>query len=347
MLHGLLLTALLGAPIAHAEIVQRHVLSAIASNPDSEGADVMTMATASACGGRQLRMDAQSLRLDDAQYATLKRELQQRLRNKTPMLISVDKCPPGATGDGAVPIIRKISACTAAACKDGKARLYLHKRLFPIEQEQATYLLVLPLPQGAQPGTSKVDILSVAGQRLRLSGQINTADNASDFSTDKLVGGYTTYYPDGKIEKQVAQDGRGREHGVSSSYYPDGTLETQGNWRQGLPEGEHVTYHPSGKLREAIVYRDGQRIDGPGQTFDAQGRLSTRYTVRNGQLEGELLTYFPNGALASRAAMSEGKYHGPRTEYDASGAVRKTTIYHHDVAEGEANIFDRKGPAAD
>lgn len=99
----------------------------------------------------------------------------------------------------------------------------------------------------------------MAGQRLRLSGQINTADNASDFSTDKLVGGYT---------------------------------------------------------------------------------------VRNGQLEGELLTYFPNGALASRAAMSAGKFHGPRTEYDANGAVRKTTIYRNDVPEGETNIFDRKGTSA-
>ena len=91
----------------------------------------------------------------------------------------------------------------------------------PSSRKGAPNVLLLPLPKGKLPGTWKVEIVTVAGNKLRLSGQVNRADYASG----ELVGGYVTYYPNGKIEKQVAQDGRGRQHGIGSKYYPDGTLE--------------------------------------------------------------------------------------------------------------------------
>ena len=155
----LLGASLLYSGLAQADIVQRQVLASMAGEPDSEGGDVYTIAGTTACGGRQIRMDARSVNLDEAPYDALKAGLAKQIRSKTPMLITLKKCP----NDASVPIVRQIAACTPAACADGRARLYLHERFFPIEQEEAPNVLLLPLPKGKLPGTWKVEIVSVAG----------------------------------------------------------------------------------------------------------------------------------------------------------------------------------------
>ena len=322
---------LLASGMAQADIVQRLVVTAMAAEPDSEGGDVFSIAGTTACGGKQIRMDVRSVNLDDAPYDTLKADLARHIRNKTPMLVTLKKCP----DDMSVPIVRHIAACTPATCTDGRARLYLHERFFPIEQEKAPNVLLLPLPKGKLPGTWKVEIVSVAGDKLRLSGHVNKADYASG----ELVGGYVSYYPDGKIEKQVAQDGQGRQDGVTSLYRADGSLESRGNWRHGLPEGTHQQYHATGKLREASVYREGKRVDGPVQTFDANGKLSTSFVLRDGRMEGELLAYFPDGKVAGRTQVSKGKFNGSSAEYYPDGAVRASMTLVNDLPVGEALEF--------
>ena len=328
---ALLGASLLDSGMAQADIVQRLVVTAMAAEPDSEGGDVYTIAGTTACGGKQIRMDARSVNLDEAPYDALKADLARYIRNKTPMRVTLKKCP----DDVSVPIVRHIAACTPAVCADGRARLYLHERFFPIEQEKAPNVLLLPLPKGKLPGTWKVEIVSVAGHKLRLSGQVNKADYASG----ELVGGYVSYYPDGKVEKQVAQDGQGRQDGVTSLYRADGSLESRGNWRHGLPEGTHQQYHATGKLREASVYREGKRVDGPVQTFDANGKLSTSFVLRDGRMEGELLTYFPDGKVAGRTQVSKGKFNGSSAEYYPDGAVRASMTLVNDLPVGEALEF--------
>lgn len=328
---ALLCACLLPPGMAQADIVQRQVLASMAAEPDNEGGDVYMIAGTTACGGRQIRMDARSVNLDEAPYEALKAELAERIRSKTPMLVTVKSCPE----DASMPIVRRIAACTPATCADGRARLYLHERFFPVEQEQAPNVLLLPLPKGKLPGTWKVEIVSVAGHQPRLSGQVNRADYASG----ELVGGYVTYYPNGKIEKQVAQDRQGRQDGVTSQYFADGTLEKRGSWRHGLPEGEHLFYHASGKLRETSSYRDGKQLDGPKQISAENGKPGTSYVLRGGKIEGEMLTYFPDGSISSRSAMKEGKYNGLTTNYYPDGAVRGTMTLRNDLPTGEALEF--------
>ena len=330
------LCALFGASLlcpgmAQAQIVQRQVVAAIAAEQDGEGADVLSVAGDTACGGRQVRMDARSVNLDEAPYEALKAGLARHIGGKTPILLTLKKCPE----DASVPIVQQIAACTPAACADGRARLYLHERFFPIEQAEAANVLLLPLPKGKLPGTWKVEIYSVAGHKLRLSGQVNRAD----YARGELVGGYVTYYPDGKIEKEVAQDGQGQQDGIGSKYFPDGTLELRGNWRHGLPEGEHRRYHATGKLSEATLYRDGKQVDGPMQTFDEKGKLSTSYTLRGGKMEGEMLTYFPDGKISSRAEMQHGKFNGVTTNYYPDGAVHARMTQLNDLPTGVAQEF--------
>lgn len=336
MLSALIGASLLAPGLAQAEIVQRQVLSAIAAEQDSEGADVLTVAFDTACGGRQLRMDARSVGMDDKQYEEMKAQLAERIRARTPLLVTLAQCPAGETGEAAVPVIRKLAGCDPGACADGRARLYLDEKLFPQEKRRAPYVLVLPMPKGKLPGTWEVAVLSTVQRgRVRLAGQVD----AADYVSGRLVGGYTYYYPDGQIEKQVPQDARGRQQGVASSYYPDGTLESRSQWRDGMPEGIQRSYHSTGKLREAVEFRHGGQVDGTVDTFDANGKLRTRQTMRDGKLEGELITYFPDGKISSRTQMSKGKFHGLVTYYHPDGAVRSTMTMLNDLPTGEALEF--------
>ncbi|MEG1329053.1 MAG: hypothetical protein RSD99_29385, partial [Janthinobacterium sp.] len=167
-----LLATLLWPALASAEIEQRQVVSAIQSEPGKGGGDVLTLASDSGCGGRQVRMDARSVGLDAAQYAAMKQQLAPLIRDATPLLMRILSCPaPGAAA--AMPEVSKLGGCEPQACADGKARLYLNDNLRRGEvKEHARYALVVPLPPGKTPGTWQVDVFHVReGEPKRLTGQ--------------------------------------------------------------------------------------------------------------------------------------------------------------------------------
>ena len=321
-----LLGAMLLLPVlAHAEIVQRQVITAIQAAPAGMAGDVLSVDDDTACGGRQLRMDAASLGLNEEQYGVMKAELANMIRDRNPLLVRVRACPaPGRTGTEAIPVIHMLRGCDAH-CADGKARLYLNHNLSRGEVlEQARYALVLPLPPGKMPGTWQVEVVHVReGEPKRLIGQVNDAD----YLRGKLVGNYSMYYPHGQLEMQVEQDGRGVQEGVQTRYYPDGKLSMRASWRNGVQDGEDSTYHQSGKLLESRTYRNGVRADGLVETFDQDGKLRTRMTQIKGQTEGELLLFYPDGAVESRSVYVNGKLTGPSTAYFPDGKVRRTVTY--------------------
>ncbi len=331
---------LLWPALASAEIEQRQVVSAIAAAADG---DVLTLASDSGCGGRQVRMDARSVGLDAAQYAAMKQQLAPLIRDATPLLMRIRSCPaPGAAL--AMPEVSKLGGCEPQACADGKARLYLNHNLSRGEvKEHARYALVVPLPPGKTPGTWQVEIYHVReGEPKRLTGQVD----APDYLRGKLVGNYSMYYPHGQLEMQVEQDGRGVQEGMQTRYYPDGQISMRGTWRNGVQEGEEQTYHQSGKLIESRTYRNGARADGLMETFDEHGKLQTRMTQLKGQAEGELLLFYPDGSVESRSLYVNGIRTGPGTEYFPDGKVRSTGSYVDGKPAGDSVEYYPDGKVA-
>ena len=328
--------------LAHAEIEQRQVVAAIKATPDG---DVLTLASDSGCGGRQVLMNAVSVRLDEDQYAAMKQQLAPLIRDKTPLLMRIKSCPaPGGAGSLAMPDVGKLGGCEPQACADGKARLYLNHNLTRGEvKEQARYALLLPLPPGKTPGTWQVEIYHVReGEPKRLIGQVN----APDYLRGKLVGNYSMYYPHGQLEMQVEQDGRGVQEGMQTRYYPDGKVSMRNTWRNGVQEGEEQTYHQNGKLIESRTYRNGTRADGLVETFDENGKLRTRMTQVKDQTEGELLMFYPDGTVESRSQYVNGIQTGPSTSYFPDGKVQRTTNYVDGKPAGESIEYYPDGKVA-
>lgn len=330
--------------LAHAEIVQRQVITAITAAPGS--GDILTVDEDTGCGGRQLRMDAASVGLNEEQYGVMKAELANMIRDKNPLLVRLRACPaPGLTGAEAkaIPVIHMLRGCDAH-CADGKARLYLNHNLSCGEvMEEARYALDLPLPPGKTPGTWQVKIYHVReGESKRLIGQVNDPD----YLRGKLVGNYSMYYPHGQLEMQVEQDGRGVQEGVQVRYYPDGQLSMRTTWRNGVQEGAEQTYHQNGKLIESRTYRNGARADGVVETFDKDGKLRTRTTQVKGRTDGELLLFYPDGAVESRSRHDNGIMTGPSTRYFPDGKMQRTANYVDGKPVGESVEYYPDGKVA-
>lgn len=335
---------LLWPALAHGEIVQRQVITAITAAPGS--GDILTVAEDTGCGGRQLRMDAASVGLNAEQYGVMKAELANMIRDRNPLLVRLRACPAPDQAKAeaeAIPVIHMLRGCDAH-CADGKARLYLNHKLSRGEvMEHARYALVLPLPPGKVPGTWQVRIYHVReGEPKRLIGQVD----APDYLRGKLVGNYSMYYPHGQVEMQVEQDGRGVQQGIQTRYYPDGKISMRSTWRNGVQEGEEQAYHQSGKLIESRTYRNGARADGLVETFDEHGKLRTRMTHLKGQAEGELLLFYPDGKVESRSQYVNGIKTGPATAYFPDGKVRSTGSYVDGKPAGESVEYYPDGKVA-
>jgi antitoxin component YwqK of YwqJK toxin-antitoxin module len=332
--------------LAHAEIVQRQVITAIQAAPGS--GDVLSVDDDTGCGGRQLRMDAASVGLNEEQYGVMKAELANMIRDRNPLLVRLRACPaPDRTGAkaeaDAIPVIHMLRGCDAH-CADGKARLYLNHNLSRGEvMEQARYALVLPLPPGKTPGTWQVEVVHAReGEPKRLTGQVNDPD----YLRGKLVGNYSMYYPHGQLEMQVEQDGRGVREGVQVRYYPEGQLSMRTTWRNGVQDGDDRSYHQSGKLLESRTYRNGARADGVVETFDTDGKLSTRTTQVKGRTDGEMLLFYPDGTVESRSRHDNGIMTGPSTSYFPDGKVRRTANYVDGKPVGESVEYYPDGKVA-
>lgn len=315
---------------ARPEIVQRQVVTAIAEAPDGASFDVLTLAADHACGGRQLRMQASVLGMDEASYADMKADLAKQIREQAPVVVVIDRCPkPGAAG---IPVALRLARCDRVTCDDGKARLYLDKNFSPAPQDNAWYQLLMPLPPGKVAGTWQVEIHEREG-RIRY---VSTHVDGPDFLYAKPVLGYTSYHVNGQVKTDVPMDAQGRQHGVASRYFDDGTLAARGEWRNGLREGVHRTYHhQQGRPQETVEYRTGVLVDGVLETFNQEGKVVKRMRVREGLVDGEVLSYGDDGVLLSNRSFVKGKANGPSSWFFPDGKVSQSGHYVDNIPSGE------------
>lgn len=315
---------------ARLEIVQRQVVSAMVEAPDSTGFDLLELAVDNACGGRQVRMHASALGMDETSYAAMKTELATQVRQQAPIVLVIDRCPkPGAD---VIPVVLRLGRCDGAACDDGKARLYLDKNFAPAPQDNAWYQLIMPLPPGKVAGTWEVEMYEREG-RIRY---VSTHVDGPDYLYAKPVLGYTSYHVNGQVRTEVPMDGQGRQHGVASRYFDDGSLAARGEWRNGRREGVHRTYHhQEGRLQEAAEYRAGVLVDGVLETFSQEGKVVKRMRVRDGLADGEVRSYNDDGVLLSSRSFVKGKANGLSTWFFQDGKVSQSGHYVDNIPSGE------------
>lgn len=140
------------------------------------------------------------------------------------------------------------------------------------------------------------------------------------------------------------------------SFYPDGTLRSEGNMRNGAPDGLWKSYYPSGTIRSVGVWKDAS-LDSTWSFYDEEGNLKEQITYFEKQKNGihieystkEGLTYplrkvmyvknekqgieqvfSPDGAVLQEIPYENGKKQGRGYEY-ADTIVTTINIFDNDV----------------
>jgi antitoxin component YwqK of YwqJK toxin-antitoxin module len=122
--------------------------------------------------------------------------------------------------------------------------------------------------------------------------------------TDNVKSGTWTYWNEKGIpEKTESYNLLGELHGFNVMYNPAGKPISEGNFKEGKPDGDWIYRYPYGATLRTCTYKDGQ-------------------------LHGELKQFGEKGKLIEVSHYKDGKKHGKEIRYDdKSGKELKRTYY--------------------
>ncbi|MDZ4657643.1 MAG: toxin-antitoxin system YwqK family antitoxin [Bythopirellula sp.] len=154
-------------------------------------------------------------------------------------------------------------------------------------------------------------------------------------------------YENGKVrfERNVSilSDDTYVNDGPYIEYYPDGQKFCEGNYVQGVMEGEWNYWHPNGELCKTITLKKG-KPDGAYEVRRADGTLEGKQGFKNGIRDGEWSTYYADGKTPKvKANIVEGKVEGERTTYYENGQLRQQSQFKAGQLDGLMTEFDESG----
>jgi antitoxin component YwqK of YwqJK toxin-antitoxin module len=96
-------------------------------------------------------------------------------------------------------------------------------------------------------------------------------------------------------------------HGVSTSYSSkDFRLTEEGNYKEGVKDGEWIAYHPGGKLAAVSSNYKSGKLDGTLKQFDRRGNLMSQVDYKDGLKHGSFIVYDKRGNVMSEKKFANG-----------------------------------------
>lgn len=146
------------------------------------------------------------------------------------------------------------------------------------------------------------------------------------FSQEINPNGYNIFYYD---SGEIASEGEfknGVPEGLWKTYYKDGTLKSTGFKTAGLSDSLWVFYDHEGRISWKYYYENDKK-NGCAQRFDTTGYLSEEVFYIDDVIQGEKDWYYPSGELKRTVFFVEGKESGQAFEYSEEGVIITEEIY--------------------
>lgn len=171
--------------------------------------------------------------------------------------------------------------------------------------------------------------------KLAVSGNVRNKKMEGDWIYDNEfdAGRTVIRYNNGKPYVMIITDQNGRTliengNGKFVSYYPSGLTEQEGEYVQGLKEGNWISYYEGeGKpIMEDSHYSSGE-LDGPYTSHHQTGKEAIKGTYRKGKQQGNWKWFTEEGVLEAEVVFEDGQKQGEQVFYDQSGVLLKKEIY--------------------
>jgi antitoxin component YwqK of YwqJK toxin-antitoxin module len=145
--------------------------------------------------------------------------------------------------------------------------------------------------------------------------------NFSSFSQDEInPNGYNSFYYE---NGQLASEGNfknGKPEGLWKSYYSDGDLKSEGYKSEGKSDSLWKFYSVDGKLDQTFLYRRGLK-NGCAVRYDSLGNIASEGYYVNDVKQAEETWFYPNGNIKKTVLFKDGKETGLALEYNMDGIV--------------------------
>lgn len=154
-------------------------------------------------------------------------------------------------------------------------------------------------------------------------------------------------YPDGTIrmEREIAlmSDNSFVNDGSYIEYYEDGTKFAEGNFTEGIMDGDWKYWHPNGQLCKDITYKAG-KPDGSHKVFREDGTVESVQVFKDGVRNGEWISYFEDGeTVKMKTEFDTGRLSGQRITYYRDGSVRQQAEFSDGLLDGQTTEFGKDG----
>ena len=197
--------------------------------------------------------------------------------------------------------------CSIFACQQGetksasKEKENPNKKALPQPAKSTKSTLSRNLPRAKYKDLESKELNGVATMHHEgkpFSGvAFSTYNNAQVFTEQEYggglkIGGYATWYPDGKPKTSGSINASGKEEGEIKEWYQNGQLRHIWIFKNGLKDGQWEQWYENGQKWTQRDFSNGV-LNGKVYVWDEGGVLGKEYTYVNGTMT-EKLNHFEN-----------------------------------------------------
>ena len=131
-------------------------------------------------------------------------------------------------------------------------------------------------------------------------------------------------------------------NGKNIFYYENGKISSEGNFKNGKPEGLWKTYFETGELK-SIGNRKNSLLDSVWNFYNKEGVLLKSINYKNDLFEGVTKNYNTEGFLVKTENFIAGKKEGFTYTFFENGNIKSKTNYINNKKEGLAFEYNLEG----
>lgn len=187
--------------------------------------------------------------------------------------------------------------------------------------------------------------------------------NETMYKAGVITGSYKEYTDDGKlvseqvykadkITKSTYYNTKGDKLGEFTigkgrvevrDYYPDGTVSAEGDYLDGMRDGQWTFYDNNGGWKLAHINYEKNEFDGRVKYYHENGKVQFETDYIDGYEHGYRKTYHLNGETESEGWIQYEMKQGDWYEYNVRGILTEHTYYLNDYQYGTQEFYDSRG----
>ena len=126
-------------------------------------------------------------------------------------------------------------------------------------------------------------------------------------------------------------------------YFPTGELSSEGNLKNGKPDGKWINYYKNSK-KKSIGFWKETLLDSTWLFYDSSGIITLKEEYKNNKKHGVIINFDNTGRIVKETFYKNGNKEGKEVKYfKGSNKISKVNIYKNNIKDGTCYNYDSLG----